>query len=409
MAAAILLAGPLQEDGLDATARKVAALIAEEPAGIAELFDPGFLAKVPEAMVRQICRQLHKDHGAVTKWAPLSREAATSGRFTFTLVNGGRMTVSLAITSGDPPRVTGLRFLPVVAPLKTFDEVVAEMKKLPGRVSFQAVRLGDAPKTLAALEPDAPLAIGSAFKLFILAALVEDRRPWTDVVRLEAGLKSLPSGELHEWPDGSPMTVHTLAALMISKSDNTATDHLLHHVGRTRVEDFQKALGLREPARNVPMVTTRELFQLKGDAALRKRYLSADADARRKMLDEEVRPLPRSRISSYGTPTAVDTIEWFASAADLCRVMAWFHRKNDATALDVLGLSPGLEIPADRFSYGGFKGGSEPGVLNLTFLLRRKDGAAVALSAGWNRTDAGVDEQAFITLVQSAIHLAGEP
>lgn len=406
---AALLAGPIQEDPLEATARRVAALIADEPAGLAELFDPGFLSKVPEPMVKQICRRTFQDHGAVKACVPLSREAATSGKFTFTLADGGRMTVSLVITSGDPPRVAGLRFLPVVAPLKSLDEVAASMRKLPGRVSFQVVRLGDEPKTLAALEPDAPLAIGSAFKLLILAALVEDRRPWTDVVRLQPGLKSFPSGELHTWPDDSPLTVHTLASLMISKSDNTATDHLLHHAGRSRVEEIQKELGIREPARNVPMAGTRELFQLKSDAALRGRYLAADAAARRRMLDGEIRALPRDRVASYGSPTAVDTVEWFASAADLCRVMDWFHRKGDSMSLGVLALNPGLEIPPDRFTYGGFKGGSEPGVLNLTFLLRRKDGAAVALSAGWNRTDVGVDEQAFISLVQSAIHLAGEP
>ncbi|MFL9455456.1 serine hydrolase [Tolypothrix bouteillei VB521301_2] len=47
---------------------------------------------------------------------------------------------------------------------------------------------------------------------------------WKDVVQLQPSEKSLPSGMLHTWPDGSYLTVQTLASLMISLSDNTATD-----------------------------------------------------------------------------------------------------------------------------------------------------------------------------------------
>ncbi len=45
---------------------------------------------------------------------------------------------------------------------------------------------------------------------------------WDEVVTLAAGRKSLGSGILQTWPDGSPLTLHTLATLMISRSDNTA-------------------------------------------------------------------------------------------------------------------------------------------------------------------------------------------
>ena len=38
---------------------------------------------------------------------------------------------------------------------------------------------------------------------------------------------SLPSGITQSWPAGSPVTLQTLATLMISISDNTATDTLV--------------------------------------------------------------------------------------------------------------------------------------------------------------------------------------
>ena len=61
---------------------------------------------------------------------------------------------------------------------------------MPGQTSFAVARLGDgAPALTAGLEPDRPLAIGSTFKLFILAELSRQvragQRRWSDVVPLD--------------------------------------------------------------------------------------------------------------------------------------------------------------------------------------------------------------------------------
>ena len=54
------------------------------------------------------------------------------------------------------------------------------------------------------------------------------------------------------WPRGSPVTLHTLAALMISQSDNSATDMLLHvaRPGECRADDGDDrgAAGSAQPA-----------------------------------------------------------------------------------------------------------------------------------------------------------------
>ena len=75
------------------------------------------------------------------------------------------------------------------------------------------------------------LGIGSAFKLYVLAELVravnDGERQWADVVALDSDVMSGPSGVLQGWPTGTPMTLQTLATLMIYISDNTATYNLV--------------------------------------------------------------------------------------------------------------------------------------------------------------------------------------
>jgi beta-lactamase class A len=66
-----------------------------------------------------------------------------------------------------------------------------------------------------AVNADQPLAVGSAFKLTILAAwqnqITRRKHTWDEVVRLKAAWKSLPSSIVKDWPGGSPLTLHTLA------------------------------------------------------------------------------------------------------------------------------------------------------------------------------------------------------
>ncbi len=112
----------------------------------------------------------------------------------------------------------------------------------------------------------------------MLSTLVQEikagKRKWSDVVPLE--VHSVPSGQMQDWPIGSPVTLHTLATMMISISDNTATDALIRVLGREAVAAEMVASGHAEPSRNIPMLTTVEFFALKsGDpariAALRRR------------------------------------------------------------------------------------------------------------------------------------------
>jgi beta-lactamase class A len=137
------------------------------------------------------------------------------------------------------------------------DAHVAAIKALPGRTSVLV--LTDS-KLVAAHDADIPLAVASAGKLAVLLALknaVSDGRlSWEDVVTLDPKWRSLPSGQLQDWPDGTPLTIASLAHLMISVSDNTATDALIHLVGREAIQAVSR--------RNIPFVDTRNLHSSNG-------------------------------------------------------------------------------------------------------------------------------------------------
>jgi beta-lactamase class A len=330
-----------------------------------------------------------------------SGATAAHGEFTFHFKEVD-MPVSLTIESAEPHRIVGLWFGASAPRLKTWDELVKRLAKLPGTVSFRAVEIGK-DKPVAELQPEKALAIGSAFKLYILATLVDKKAKWDEVVRLEDRYKSLPSGVLLDWPDGSPLTVHTLATEMISISDNTAADQLLFYAGRDEVQRRLAMFGMKDPAANDPFLSTRELFRLKSNAALRKEYLAADTAGRKKLL-AKIDEMPRLKLSDleWNGPIEIDRLEWIASAADLCRLLGWLDAHGGDTALSIMAVNSGKAMPTARFSYVGYKGGSEAGVLSMSWLLHTKDGRHFAMSAIWNNPREAVDLEKFVGLMSAA-------
>jgi len=225
----------------------------------AATFGADFLAKVPVAQVTQIISGMKKDYG------PLIGVNAAGDAF---MLRFEHVEVPARITLNAEGRIIGLRFGP---PQGDIDTLVAAIKALPGRTSLLIATDG---KPVAAYEADTPLAVGSAAKLAVLLALkraiAQKRFAWNTVVNLDPSWKSLPSSQLRDWPDGTPLTVATLAHLMISISDNTATDALIRIVGREAVEAISP--------RNTPFLTTRELFTLKTqeNAPLRAEWQKSD-------------------------------------------------------------------------------------------------------------------------------------
>ena len=392
---------------LSAGAERVVALLRGQ-AEPALVFTPAFLAQVPEAQVGAISRQLVAQYGAVRALGRVTAQSPQAGTMD---VEFERATVhmNLTVEPQAPHRVSGLLITGADVRGDSVEALIAELRALPGQTSVAVARLGDgAPALSASIEPDRPLAIGSAFKLWILAELSRQvaagQRRWSDVVTLDR--RSMPGGTVYGWPQGAPVTLHTLAALMISQSDNTATDILLHLAGRDNVERMTATIGVRPDPRNRPLLSTLEMAAIKtGSAAALNAWAQADEAGRRRMLDNvSAAQVDVSRFA--GNPLAIDSVEWFASAADLVRTMDWLRSHGDETARGILAINPALAAQLrGELAYVGYKGGSEPGVLNLTWLVRNRAGQWHVVTGSWNNPAAPLDEQRFAGLMTRLVQL----
>lgn len=355
-----------------------------------EAFTAEFLRAVPAEKIAQIAAIYAESVGA------FERAQVKDGAGTLFFAQG---TCSTRIGFDGAGRVSALWFGPPERSSDSPADILAAFAALPGTAAVVLRRDG---KEVCARNGDLPLAVGSSFKLYLLKALAkaqaEGLLPDDHVVPLEAPLVSLPTGILQEWPAGTPLTVRALAHLMVSISDNTATDTLLSLLGRPRVE-------AEAPARMRPLLSTREMFLLKlGKEAdgLRAKYLAADEAGRRALLDSLAGRLPAlGDAMKWENPVAVDSVEWFATANELCDAIA--SLEGDPS----LRINPGLVKKADWHAVA-YKGGSEPGVLNYTLLLRKREGSPLfALSATINDAAAPVAADRFNAAVLRLVDLAG--
>jgi hypothetical protein len=383
------------------------------------IFAPSFREKIPKATFDAVTGRLSGGGGAVTGIEQLTADSPTSG----TLLVGytrGVATMRIAVDPAEPHQVVGLLVSGMTAREASLDAVLGALATLPGTTGFALARLdGAAPGTILAHNADRDFAIGSAFKLVILSELVRavtaGERHWDDPVTLDGA--QLPGGLYAAKPVGTKVSIRELAGQMISISDNSATDILLRTLGREKVEAMLPVVGFHSAARDRPFLSTLEMFKLKGIAggALGARYLALDEKGRRALIEGEVRDAPLSAINpklfADGKPQSIDTIEWFASPLDLVRVMDWLRRNTEtgpaAEARAILAKNTGVgPVIAGGWRYLGYKGGSEPGVINMTFLLQGKDGGWYGLTGSWNDTAAPIDESRFASLMGRAAELA---
>jgi hypothetical protein len=326
------------------------------------------------------------------------------------------VTIRLAVEPDPPHRVSGFLVTGSQARADSLAKLLDDVKALPGTSAFAIAELGDGPpRWILDHDRDRQMAVGSAYKLYILGELARQiaagEHRWDEVTTL--GLASLPSGITQRWPKASPMTLHSLATLMISLSDNTATDTLLEVAGREKVGAFLRASGHAAPDRALPILKTAEAFSLKmpGNAALRERWTKGDLAQRTKLLEEAAADLVIERIdfAKLGSmPLHIDTVEWFASPGDLSGIFDRLRKRAGPEALAIMGVSPGVDaLTAARFDYIGFKGGSEAGVISLNYLLRDRRGRWFTVTGAWNNSARDVDGPRFNGLMVRALALVG--
>jgi len=384
-------------------------------------FTKAFLSSVPASEVLSIFSQF----SAMKPWTLIGFDGTPTNTALVALVKRGDGQVwRLSLNVDGTGLIDGL-LLNTAADkdpaLASFDAVDARLKTLAPNVSVLAATIDKGACTaLHALAADTSRPLGSQFKLYILAALAESVKngahAWTDTIAIDDKLKSLPSGTFQDQATGTKLPVTAFVENMISISDNTAADHLLFFVGRTNVEDALGKNGHHNPADDQPFFSTRELFDMKLLLTAQDRtdfLASTVTDKRTKLQTYDDTLDPRTFSGSWTNPINVDTLEWFATPNDLCQLMSNLKDYGDAPATaevkKALSINPGIPDDAGLFSYIGFKGGSEPGVLTLSFLLqRKKDGAFRFYSVETMNTAAPVNEDAIVYAAQAGRALLGQ-
>ena len=391
-------------------------------ADVTEAFAPSFLAQLSIDQLKTALQQV----AAVGPFTVGSYTPVPGGLQAEARIDGpaASLSVGIAVDAAAPNQIIGLLFKPVTAgpsasPIASWGEIDTALRGLVPAPSMLAAEIkAGRCAPIHALDADQSLAIGSAFKLFVLGELASQVSAgtvtWDQQLAIRDDWKSLPSGTMQNEPAGTQHTLAEFARQMISISDNTAADHLIHTLGRETVERNLPAMGLADPARMTPFITTRDMFVLKAtkDTDLAKAYLAADAAGRRALLDGQVAstPIAATDLADWTTPREIDTLEWFASPADLCAAMTTLRDQGGkpglGPVLDILAVNPGMPVDSGRWPYVGFKGGSEPGVLQLTWLLRRADDRWFVLSITLDDPASGTDHVlAAVGLAQGAMNL----
>jgi beta-lactamase class A len=413
--------GPTAQETLDWVLATITAGGKVTVAEVEARFSPGFLKVAPAASVVEIFAALGTQLPPMkvlkqADKAPLGLDAVLD-----TASGGVRVTITM--TKSTPRKIEGLLFAPATAeaPPRTYGDAVGQLQAAGSKSQLFIAEIDKgACKPLQNHHTTDQLAIGSAFKLWVLLGLDEKlatskgKLTWDTKLKIRDEAKSLPSGELQDVAAGTELTVREFATKMISISDNTATDHLIDLVGRESVEKALKLAKHTEPARDIPFMRTRELFALKlaVTPAEVEAYRKLPVAAKRKLLDTyRTKPIVLEDAAKGWTSPRLLDLEWFASGVDLCNVMATLGTrakwKPDAELLTILGKNAGVPYDKSKWSYVGFKGGSEPGVINLTWLAQRSDGRWFVAVVAVNDDQKMVDEGLVINAATGVLAILG--
>ncbi|CAN5838744.1 hypothetical protein BH20CHL4_BH20CHL4_16400 [soil metagenome] len=390
---------------------------------IEDRFAPEFLAGLPPAQIIDVLRYYVAPAGPMD--IARFEGGVTNERANALLSTPSRLwRVTLSVEPGDPHRINELYCEPAVAPgapgtsTRSWSSIKNRFSTLAPQTSFIAAEItGDGCSPLARVNADEPLAIASSFKVYVLGELADQvdhgQAAWDELLEINPDLISLPNGEMRYQSAGEEFPLSHYAEQMISNSDNTATDHLIGRLGREAVEQSFASMGHDHPELNTPLLMTREWFAIKmrfSDRDIR-RYKLAGEETRREIIQNMA--IPNANTLAEWEPwlafRAIDTIEWFASASDICDAMTSLHqigqRDDMAPVLNALSLQPGITFDPDDWAYVGYKGGYETGVRSDVWLLQRTDGRWFVMAGIINNTQAEIDHYGLTGLMIASADL----
>jgi beta-lactamase class A len=275
--------------------------------------------------------------------------------------------------------------------IKSWKDIDAEISKTGAKYSYQVSKVDDGKCSLVAgTNTDLSLPLASIFKLYVLLAVSEAVKAgtvsWDDQLTVTKEGKLVGAAGLDKIPNGTTVSVRTAAQQMISASDNMATDLLINRVGPGAVERALVTAGHHDPASMTPFPTTHELFSVGwGRPNLRDRWqqVSSSSAGRAQVFTEtNSRPYDPDPERTH-TPASDIGAEWYASAADICRVHAALQASAVGPAApvkNILSAIPGIDLDRAKWPYIGAKGGNLPGDLTFSWYAVDRAGQPYVVS-----------------------------
>ncbi|MYV47380.1 serine hydrolase [Streptomyces sp. SID2888] len=340
---------------------------------------PAFLAKHPQGFSAVLKSWRAQGPFELRSYEPVAHKSWT----VLSDPSGARHTLSVTVDTNGLVRIVNLQ--PEV--------VVPEVRDWAGLEEALHTPGVDHAVLAARLEPgrtvvlhrsgaDRPMPSGSVYKLYVLRALLHaverGELRWDDEVTVRPELRSLPTGDTQDLPDGTRLPVREAAYRMIATSDNTATDLIADRLGRDAVERGAAGSGHHDPSLLRPFLTSRELFEIGwGDPELRTAWAGRDETGRRELLRRIRRPMT-VRVSDLGETRHRSGLDWHMSAFDVLRVLRALRddsaRDSTGTVEHILTANPGLTVDRGKWPRVYFKGGACPGVAMFCWLLEDRTG-----------------------------------
>lgn len=379
-----------------------------------DYFAPNFLQAVPTNQLDQIITGVNAQYGKVISIRSITPNDRNSGIVKLDFERA-TATIEMVVNPNTPFLVSGLLLQGFEVIGDDYSDIEQEISALPGKAGFAIHRLSNrqAPTMIRQYRGADQFAIGSTFKLYILAELAAQiergRLRWSDVAPLAP--KSSTLGGTEKWPEGSPLSLQSLATLMISVSDNNASDALIAFLGRRNIETRVRQIGHDDINKITPFLSTAEAFsfKMKANDKLRSDFLRASEKEQQKII---ARNKNRLSINNYDArefasgPLYIEDIEWYASSTDIARAFDNLRQSRDPIIKNILSLNSGIG-PNDtrRWNYLGYKGGSEPGVISMSFMVQSRQGIWYSVTGSWNDPNKEVNQNQWVAIMTRILNV----
>jgi hypothetical protein len=375
-------------------------------------FSDLFKKYISEEKIKLVFKELRNKYGNIVGYKTID---LNKGIFE---IEFEKVILTLSITL-DGGKINSLYFS---NPRTKNDFSIADLNEINSEKSVLIKNLNDN-KIIFEFNKDLPLEISSLFKLYLLMGVLEKENDLSKIIKINENYYSIPPSILYYFPKNSSVTLYTYLFLMISQSDNTATDHIISFVGEDKIPLLLKKYGNLNYEMNIPFLYTSDIFRIFYSTENLKSYLNSNAGDKQLILkklrnDKEINSIITNRDlkkiedillknNDYNTK-----IGWFASASDICRFFEYaIKSKEIKTIREILAANTEISVNSlisddikEKYKYIGGKLGSKFGVVSVGFLIITKKDTPYCFSAIFNSKEPITYESIYMKVISPILN-----